>query len=57
LAKRVLGKAVEDAKVNGFPVMTLGVDRKNPAKKLYEEAGFVYTHEDDTYLYYELRSG
>jgi ribosomal-protein-alanine N-acetyltransferase len=56
LAKRVLERAVQDAKVNGYPVMTLGVDRKNPAKKLYEAMGFVFTHEDDSYLYYEFRS-
>ena len=57
LAKRLLKTAVENAKLNGFLVMTLGVDRKNPARKLYEEVGFVYTHEDDSYLYFELRSG
>jgi ribosomal-protein-alanine N-acetyltransferase len=56
LGKRVLRMAIEDAKVNGFPIMTLGVDRKNPARKLYKKAGFVYTHEDDSYLYFELRS-
>jgi ribosomal-protein-alanine N-acetyltransferase len=57
LAKKVLEKAIEDARVNGFPTMTLGVDKKNPARKLYEAMGFVYTHEDEVYLYYEHQSG
>jgi ribosomal-protein-alanine N-acetyltransferase len=56
LAKRVLERTVEDARTNGYPVMTLGVDKNNPAKKLYEAMGFTFTHEDDVYLYYELRS-
>jgi ribosomal-protein-alanine N-acetyltransferase len=57
LAKQVLEKAIEDARVNGYPIMTLQVDKKNPAKKLYEAMGFVYTHEDEVYLSYERQSG
>jgi ribosomal-protein-alanine N-acetyltransferase len=56
LAKRVLERAIEDAKENGFPVMTLGVDASNGAKKLYEDVGFVYTHKDDSYLYFKKES-
>jgi ribosomal-protein-alanine N-acetyltransferase len=56
LGKKILERAIEDAKANGFPIMTLEVDKNNPAKKLYEAVGFVFTKEEDVYLSYELRS-
>jgi GNAT superfamily N-acetyltransferase len=42
--------AVRDARRDGHDVLALGVHRDNPARHLYESAGFSLTGEDDEYL-------
>ena len=50
----LLGRFISDATASGSTTLTLGVHRGNPARALYEEAGFAHTGEEDAYLYYAL---
>jgi [ribosomal protein S18]-alanine N-acetyltransferase len=52
LGKRLLDRFITDAHAEGFGNLTLGVKEDNPARLLYESAGFVYTHDDGEYRHY-----
>ena len=52
--QRLLEQFVEDASASGFGTLNLGVHKNNPARGLYEKAGFRRTHTDAEYLYYSL---
>ncbi|QCO99966.1 GNAT family N-acetyltransferase [Arthrobacter sp. 24S4-2] len=50
----LLEQFISDALSAGTRTLTLGVHLNNPARALYEQAGFVRTHDEDSYLYYAL---
>jgi ribosomal protein S18 acetylase RimI-like enzyme len=50
----LLEQFIRDASSGGSRTLTLGVHLNNPARALYEQAGFVRTHDEDNYLYYAL---
>jgi ribosomal-protein-alanine N-acetyltransferase len=52
LGRRLLAEFISDARAQGFTTLTLGVKPDNPARVLYEAAGFVYTHDDGGYRHY-----
>lgn len=53
----LLAAYTEDARQAGFTHLTLSVRADNPAKRLYEKAGFVQSAVDDNgYLRFELGS-
>jgi len=56
LGRRLLTEFISDARAQGYATLTLGVKPDNPARVLYERAGFVYTHDDDGgYRHYAYR--
>jgi len=55
LAGLLLETTVEDARAAGLSTMELGVQRDNPARRLYESHGFVPTHDDAAYAYFARR--
>ena len=55
LGRRLLAEFITDAGAQGFATLTLGVKPDNPARALYEGAGFVYTHDDGGYRHYAYR--
>lgn len=57
LGRLLLDQYVSDARERGFTKLTLNVFRGNPAKFLYESAGFQCTKEGEEYLDYELPHG
>ena len=54
IGRLLLDTFITDARTGGSTSLTLGVHRGNPARALYEGAGFVRTGEEDAYLYYAL---
>jgi ribosomal-protein-alanine N-acetyltransferase len=52
LGRRLLGEFIADARAQGFATLTLGAKPDNPARTLYEGAGFIYTHDNDGYCHY-----
>lgn len=50
LGRRLLAAVADDARRRGHDVLELGVHRDNPARRLYETAGFARTGEDGAYL-------
>ncbi|SDF32312.1 Ribosomal protein S18 acetylase RimI [Blastococcus fimeti] len=50
LGRRLLDAVADDARRNGHDVLALGVQRSNPARHLYEAAGFTPAGEDGDYL-------
>ncbi|CAN7540347.1 GNAT family N-acetyltransferase [Caballeronia sp. 15715] len=52
LGRRLLDEFIADARAQGFAALTLGVKADNPARSLYEGAGFVYTHDHGGYRHY-----
>ncbi|CAN7326211.1 N-acetyltransferase family protein [Caballeronia sp. LjRoot31] len=57
LGRRLLAEFIADARARGFATLTLGVKPDNPARALYEGAGFVYTHDNGGYRHYEYLVG
>ena len=55
LGRLLLDRFVDDAHAAGRTVLKLGVHRTNPARALYEQAGFQQVGTDEDYLLYELR--
>jgi ribosomal protein S18 acetylase RimI-like enzyme len=49
LGRHLLAAYVSDGQSTGFRRFTLGVRPDNPARLLYETAGFSYTHDDRGY--------
>jgi GNAT superfamily N-acetyltransferase len=47
---------ISDARTRGFADLALGVHRDNPARRLYEQCGFVHTHDEGKYRYYHLHA-
>jgi len=56
LGRLLLDQFMLDAFAAGFAKLTLGVYHNNPARFLYESAGFQRIREDAEYLYYEYPS-
>jgi ribosomal-protein-alanine N-acetyltransferase len=54
LGRDLLDKAILDIRANGFSQLTLGVKPDNPARRLYETAGFTYMHDEGGYRHYSL---
>jgi ribosomal protein S18 acetylase RimI-like enzyme len=54
LGQRLLERFMSDASASGSSTLTLGVHKVNPARELYEQAGFERTHADSDYLYYSM---
>ena len=54
LGQCLLERFVSDASASGSSTLTLGVHKNNPARELYELAGFERTHADSEYLYYSM---
>jgi ribosomal protein S18 acetylase RimI-like enzyme len=52
LGQQLLAQFIADARARGFSQITLGVKADNPARRLYEKAGFVYTHDERGYCHY-----
>ncbi len=52
LGAKLLAQFIADAQAQRFSKLTLGVRPDNPARRLYERAGFVYTHDDGGYRHY-----
>lgn len=52
LGQQLLGQFIADACAHGFSKLTLGVKPDNPARRLYEKAGFIYTHDEHGYCHY-----
>lgn len=52
LGGRLLDRYIEDAHEKGFGNLTLGVKPGNPAQRLYEKAGFLFTHDEHGYRHY-----
>lgn len=50
LGRELLDRLVEDVRRNGHGVLALGVHRDNPARLLYERAGFTAAGEDGAHL-------
>ena len=50
LGRRLLEAVADDVRRNGHDVLALGVHRGNPARHLYESAGFMPAGEDGEYL-------
>lgn len=50
LGRVLLDLLTDDVARSGHPVLALGVHRDNPARRLYESAGFTRTGEDGDYL-------
>lgn len=50
LGRRLLAVVADDVRRSGHDVLVLGVHRHNPARRLYESAGFQFTGEDGEYL-------
>jgi ribosomal protein S18 acetylase RimI-like enzyme len=50
----LLDAAARDAREAGATAVDLGVHRDNPARALYERAGFTRTGDDGDYLLYSL---
>lgn len=53
LGRQLLGAYVSDAASKGFRRLTLGVKPDNPARHLYESAGFFHTHDEHGYRHYQ----
>jgi ribosomal protein S18 acetylase RimI-like enzyme len=54
LGRCLLEQFVSDASASGSSTLNLGVHKNNPARELYELAGFERTHADSEYLYYSM---
>lgn len=52
LGRRLLEYFIADARARGHASLLLGVHHANPARHLYENAGFVFTHAAQPYLHY-----
>lgn len=50
----LLNQYINDAKAKGFQTLALGVKPENPARILYERAGFLYSHDTNGYRHYKL---
>ncbi len=50
LGATLLGLLIDDVRRCGHGVLALGVQRDNPARRLYESAGFTAAGEDGDYL-------
>lgn len=50
----LLAKFMTEAQSQGCTRLRLGVHRDNPARRLYETAGFTFIGGDDEYLLYDL---
>lgn len=49
----LLRRFEDDAMRHGKKLLILGVVKQNPARYLYESAGYVFARQDETYCYYE----
>ncbi len=54
IGRKLLFRFIADAKDHGTKKATLGVQSENPARLLYEKAGFVRTHYTEGFLHYRL---
>jgi GNAT superfamily N-acetyltransferase len=52
LGRALLGLVTDDVVRSGHRVLALGVHRDNPARRIYESAGFTAAGEDGDYLLY-----
>lgn len=52
LGQQLLAQFIADAHARGFSKLTLGVKPDNPARRLYEKAGFIHTHDEHGYCSY-----
>lgn len=52
LGRQLLARFIADAHAQGFSKLTLGVMADNPARRLYEKAGFIHTHDERGYRHY-----
>ncbi|WP_205194110.1 GNAT family N-acetyltransferase [Burkholderia sp. Ap-962] len=57
IARKLLDAYIEDARSHGPLELVLGVKADNPARQLYETAGFAFTHEADGYRHYRYSAG
>jgi ribosomal protein S18 acetylase RimI-like enzyme len=57
LGLALLDVVTRQAAEAGFALVTLGVHEANPARSLYDRAGYTRTGEDGDYLLYELPVG
>lgn len=55
LGRQLLDRYVHDARTAGYDTLKLGVHENNPARTLYEKAGFQQIATTGSYLLYELR--
>jgi ribosomal protein S18 acetylase RimI-like enzyme len=55
LGRQLLDRFVHDARTAGHDTLKLGVHENNPARTLYEKAGFQQVATTGSYLLYELR--
>jgi [ribosomal protein S18]-alanine N-acetyltransferase len=56
LGRQLLNRYMRDAREQGFHKLSLGVRANNGARRMYEAAGFRFTHEDRGYRYYVIES-
>lgn len=54
LGQLLLEQFVSDAKASGITEISLGVKADNPARYLYEQSGFVHSHDERGYCHYTL---
>ncbi|MFA5957735.1 N-acetyltransferase family protein [Hyphomicrobium sp.] len=54
IGQELLARFVAEAKERHLISATLGVQSENPARLLYEKAGFIRTHYTDGFLHYRL---
>jgi len=54
LGRAILDWFIADARDKGHITLLLAVHLTNPARHLYEKAGFVFTHEATPYRHYRL---
>ncbi|WP_244121615.1 GNAT family N-acetyltransferase [Burkholderia gladioli] len=57
IARKLLDAYIADARSHGPLELVLGVKADNPARRLYETAGFAFTHEADGYRHYRYSAG
>ncbi|WP_186201636.1 GNAT family N-acetyltransferase [Burkholderia gladioli] len=54
LGQLLLKQFVSDARASGITEISLGVKADNPARYLYEQSGFVHSHDERGYCHYML---
>ncbi|WP_414439823.1 GNAT family N-acetyltransferase [Burkholderia sp. 22PA0106] len=54
LGQLPLKKFVSDARASGITEISLGAKADNPARYLYEQSGFLHSHDERGYCHYTL---